>query len=981
MLAADQALYGGAHLGLLWGAFARRGLGASASQGSSNVLTDNEEAFDLPLPAGSATVGPSTVTASASAAAASTVPTATVTVANTGGSGDLHFQARIAYTTAVGGDAPPAEPGRPAEDGEYTWTSSDAPGGPPFAFHDISATGSPITFFQGGYTEAPLPFPFPFYGRTYDRAFLTSKGFLTFLPPTGLPTPTGIPNPTPPNALIAPFWTSGSITEVYTGVLPDGRFAVQFESSARRFEVLLSPGGVIEFQYDVIGPAIPTYSGIEDEGGVRGLATVRPDHDRTAIRIRPPEGWLTVDPAEGTVPPGGSVPLTLSFDPTDLTAGTHAARLLVSTNEADRPTHAVDVRLTVAPAAEFTGRAGWRLLAAPVTGMTVGDLAAQNLVQGTPGLYPGAAPNLLTAYDGTAWRAPTGPGAALPPGRGFAWYLFDDDRDPGGPSRSVPLPARLATPADAATPAGPVAIPLHAAGDGLNVVGNPFDAALDASGLTSWAAGGSLASGVGQVWDPSMSSFRLTTEPGVMVAPWQGFVVENGSATALTVPAPAPTTPPAPANTRRLVFVVEGSTPEGIAVADRATILQFGPGGAQGWDAGDATELRPLASTYVSLSFEGARDGRAVLKAQESRPEALAPLSIPLGFAAAGTTGVFTLRLMVPASEALPAGWRLELEDLVTGSRTDLRYTSFYQFSGTAQPAGPEPDLAHGLALAAAPRRFMLNLLAPAVPPVAAPLPLDDHRLTLTLEGATPDGTPVLDLPLVLGLHPEASAEWDAWDGLRPLPTAPYAALAFRGLHGGQMVLKVQESQPFPADTTVAAPSFEVPLAFEAANTDSVFVLRWSTPAGFPANWALALEDVETGARTDLRQTDHYAFTAPSREAPDVPLLHAYVRFVLRVTPQAPPTPPPTTVFALHAPAPNPAGTATTIRYETAAEGPVRVEVLDVLGRCIAVLADGREEAGLYTAVLDAGRLASGAYVVRMRAGTFVQTRRLTVAR
>ncbi|WP_051285364.1 M36 family metallopeptidase [Aequorivita capsosiphonis] len=48
ILAADQALYGGAHICAIWEAFARRGLGYSASQGSSGSKSDGTEAFDLP---------------------------------------------------------------------------------------------------------------------------------------------------------------------------------------------------------------------------------------------------------------------------------------------------------------------------------------------------------------------------------------------------------------------------------------------------------------------------------------------------------------------------------------------------------------------------------------------------------------------------------------------------------------------------------------------------------------------------------------------------------------------------------------------------------------------------------------------------------------------------------------------------------------------------------------------------------------------
>ena len=49
ILQADQLVYGGANQDLIWAAFARRGLGASADQGSSTSRSDQTEAFDLPV--------------------------------------------------------------------------------------------------------------------------------------------------------------------------------------------------------------------------------------------------------------------------------------------------------------------------------------------------------------------------------------------------------------------------------------------------------------------------------------------------------------------------------------------------------------------------------------------------------------------------------------------------------------------------------------------------------------------------------------------------------------------------------------------------------------------------------------------------------------------------------------------------------------------------------------------------------------------
>ena len=48
ILAADQYLYNGAHQCIIWKTFARRGLGYSASQGSSDIVGDETEAFDMP---------------------------------------------------------------------------------------------------------------------------------------------------------------------------------------------------------------------------------------------------------------------------------------------------------------------------------------------------------------------------------------------------------------------------------------------------------------------------------------------------------------------------------------------------------------------------------------------------------------------------------------------------------------------------------------------------------------------------------------------------------------------------------------------------------------------------------------------------------------------------------------------------------------------------------------------------------------------
>ncbi len=78
---------------------------------------------------------------------------------------------------------------------------------------------------------------------------------------------------------------------------------------------------------------------------------------------------------------------------------------------------------------------------------------------------------------------------------------------------------------------------------------------------------------------------------------------------------------------------------------------------------------------------------------------------------------------------------------------------------------------------------------------------------------------------------------------------------------------------------------------------------------------------------------------------------------------------------------PNPFARSTTIGFSLLQEAQVRVTVYDMLGRTVAVLADGQLEAGRHTATFDAGNLASGVYLVHLAAGNVTETRRVTVAR
>lgn len=85
--------------------------------------------------------------------------------------------------------------------------------------------------------------------------------------------------------------------------------------------------------------------------------------------------------------------------------------------------------------------------------------------------------------------------------------------------------------------------------------------------------------------------------------------------------------------------------------------------------------------------------------------------------------------------------------------------------------------------------------------------------------------------------------------------------------------------------------------------------------------------------------------------------------------------------FTLRQNYPNPFNPSTTIRFELPQSAAVRLSVCDMLGREIALLVEGRREAGFYEVVFDASDLSSGMYLCRLQAGEFVQTRKMLLTR
>lgn len=89
----------------------------------------------------------------------------------------------------------------------------------------------------------------------------------------------------------------------------------------------------------------------------------------------------------------------------------------------------------------------------------------------------------------------------------------------------------------------------------------------------------------------------------------------------------------------------------------------------------------------------------------------------------------------------------------------------------------------------------------------------------------------------------------------------------------------------------------------------------------------------------------------------------------------------PVTEFALFHNYPNPFNPETKIKWQSPVAGHQTLKVYDVLGNDVATLVDEYKDAGRYETTFDASRLASGIYFYRLRAGTFVETRKMLLVR
>jgi hypothetical protein len=216
--------------------------------------------------------------------------------------------------------------------------------------------------------------------------------------------------------------------------------------------------------------------------------------------------------------------------------------------------------------------------------------------------------------------------------------------------------------------------------------------------------------------------------------------------------------------------------------------------------------------------------------------------------------------------------------------------------------------------------------------------------------------------------------------------------LTFVGLKGQPAVLGAWVGDWTVSDTTVTPRNLLVlndqGLSGDKVAGDRVWSLKVTFPSGDPGGPYLykygafypgsdtVNNAFHAGDNEMLSGFDHYFILS---NAPKIEIRNTFSNVQAVVTgvptPDADNGKPGT--FSLSQNYPNPFNPSTTIRYTVPQSGSVSLKLFDVLGREVATLVNGNQDAGSFVVQLDARHLASGLYVYRLEAGSFTAVRKM----
>jgi len=328
-------------------------------------------------------------------------------------------------------------------------------------------------------------------------------------------------------------------------------------------------------------------------------------------------------------------------------------------------------------AIRIEGNSGWRMLAPPSDNMAISEISDDTPIQG---FGDGFDKNFFTGYDGSSFTAPPDLSGTLGSGEGFLLYFFNNNE---AGSSTLPVVIDIGSGSE---PASDVTVPLHADGDGWNLLGNPFQTAFDINALLE--NGGTLANTVGSVWSDEDESYTLTTLNDNKIAPGQGFFIQNDTALAgnpassVTFPVSGKTTGTrffkSPASKGRYIQFVLHSRQFGTGKNhnDLSTVLYFHEDAKHGLDRWDTGKLFPLKSSYSIL---GIKTGKGEVMAQDARPYELSDTQT--FYFNIEAVNVESIHKITWELVNIPERWKMVLNDKITGREINLREQASYIFS------------------------------------------------------------------------------------------------------------------------------------------------------------------------------------------------------------------------------------------------------------------------------------------------------------
>ncbi len=242
----------------------------------------------------------------------------------------------------------------------YYWIDSDEPGGPTFAWTDISGTGTDITTgLSDDNSVGPFPigFSFPYYGNVYSQFYIGSNGIVGFSSDNmGSRFKATIPTSSTPNNILAWLWDDLDPTnlnnpgaKVYMQTI-GSTLVIQFKNYPEyqgaagdvvNAQVILASDGSITFQYQTIAPAFDVMScavGMENAAGTDGLEVAYLTsylHNNLSIRFYQPYQWLTINTLSGVVLAGEVDTIIASISSAGLAEDVYNATVRIANNDPD----------------------------------------------------------------------------------------------------------------------------------------------------------------------------------------------------------------------------------------------------------------------------------------------------------------------------------------------------------------------------------------------------------------------------------------------------------------------------------------------------------------------------------------------------------------------------------------------------------------------------------------------------------------------